>query len=483
MKLFLRIAALVVAILTPPLSAIAPAAAQGHTEQRTPSGLPFAYRYDDTTPFSAVNFGWQDPHHSSVEGKAALYEILERAVPHGRMGEEPLREKLLDIGANVRFSFSPFYVIATIKAPHAAIGKALVSSVISLRYDVPEPLAFEQIIQALKGREADEAGRAEVAGYRTLVSSLVPGHPLLRGFSAGRHTLVAIEDLAAWRARTLDRANVRIVVSGKLTAAEAANHIDAAFAGLPERRPHSIRMPTNADAPPLAGVTIVIERNTPQIVIVMGGIYRRLHASHPEVISLSNACLGDNATGRLRQAIRDNLGATYTASSRMNMLDPAQSLLLLTAAVDPAKGAQSIAAMRQVYAGWRKNGCTEAEVARLVSAARSSRESDTLSPDGANSPVLNALLASRSLADVNAYDTRLSSVTTAEIRETIAAIFPESAALVTVVVAPSAKALREAGIKVDCTVMDHNTDLGSCRRAGRNALEPDGAAPRGGRAN
>jgi zinc protease len=413
---------------------------------KSAGGIAFLYRFDDETPFAAINFGWRDFYAAASKGKAGLPAITGPLVLQGadNAGHNEFVERLKDLGASATLSGGTFQFNGNVRAPANKIGEAMALVATALKSAEPSDKIFRRVIQKASGDEEQTAIRAETIAIRSAMRLVLGDHPVVRAFDPRRFERISQNDFAAWRKVAFDKTRLRVVASGRLSESDAGRAIDAAFGDLPERtEAPMISLPPIASKPK----TVVIEQETTQSAIVLIGAMNVQNGPDAQMAAAANGVLGGGSEGRLWQAVRGRLGASYGASSNFQLIDLDQRLITLGATVANDQVGASLEAMRRIYATWHASGITPAELtsntARLINnVADAFRE-----PTNANGLALGVLLKERPIDDLHGYAEFMRGLTATQMNEFIKARFPHPDQLIAVILAPTA-----TGIAVDCIV-------------------------------
>src|SRR5262245_54974143 len=238
---------------------------------KSPAGLAFYHRYDTITPFAAIGFGMRDIYALTTRGKEGLTSLAGALVMQGAdgAGQTEFIEQLKDLAAGASVSFGSFTTQGAVRAPAATLARATALVAAALKGAEPSDKVLARLKHRAIGGEAQAITRAETIAQRAALRLAVGDHPMVRASDPARFERIAREDLGEWRKRVLDRAKLKIAVSGRIAEDEAARIIDAAFADLPERlEPVAYQWP----AFEVPHATVVIEHDTQQSAIVMLGL-------------------------------------------------------------------------------------------------------------------------------------------------------------------------------------------------------------------
>ncbi len=410
------------------------------TAAKSPAGISFYWRRDETTPFAAVNFGMRDIYALTTPGKEGLMALGGALVMQGPEGTGPNEfiERLKDLTAGASVSIGPFTTMGSVRAPPATLSPAMALLAGALKNAAPSAKVLARLQQRSEGSEAQAVTRAETIAERTAMRLALGDHPITRAQDAGRFSRIAIEDVARWRSLNLDRTRLRIAASGRIDQAEAGRLIDDAFAGLPTGLP-----PQTFVWPPIEvpAATVVIEQETAQSAVLLIGLTSIDGGREVEIGNVANAILGAGADGRLWQAVRAGLGATYGAGSGFQVVAPSRRLVTMRAAIANDQVKASIETLKTAYATWLDRGVTAAELTATTSRFTSDFRSAMDDPSRANGVVISLLLSNRAVDDIYTYEDRLKAMGQDSVNQFITAKFPRPDRLLTVVVTPKAEGL------------------------------------------
>ncbi len=443
-----------IALLAKPLCAADPVIE--FRPAKTPGGMGFHHRFDATTPFAAIHFGFRDLYALTTLGKVGLSSLGGALVMQGAdgAGQTEFIERLRDLSASASVSFGAFTTQGNVRAPAATLPAAMDLLASTLKGAKPSEKVLARLRQQAIGGEAQAAIRAETIAQRATLRLALGDHPFNRALDPGRFDRITVDDIGEWRKRTLDRAKLRIVVSGRVVQDEAGRLIDRAFGDLPERlAPISFTWP-KINVPAL---TVVVEHDTQQSAIIIVGLTSIGSGIDAETGIVANAVLGGSSS-RLWRAVRERLGSTYGASSGFQAIGPGQRLIRLSAAVANDQVKASVEALRSTYGIWREKGITAEELKATTTRVVNDFRSAFDEPARANGMALGMLLANRPLDSLLGYESRMTQLKLDDVNAFIAAKFPTTEQLLTVIVTP-----RADGLGADCTVRALE-EIERCRR-------------------
>ncbi|MCR4521257.1 MULTISPECIES: pitrilysin family protein [Bosea] len=207
-----------------------------------------------------------------------------------------------------------------------------------------------------------QAKNPEVMCRNALYAAAFPGHAYSRPEKGDIDSVSRLEApaLKALRPTLLDRAGLKIVVVGDITAAELAGRLDALFGELPKGE---VR-PRPEQPLPIQGLgqTHVIDLDVPQTVLRFVG--PGLMWDDPDFITASvlNHILGGSAfTSRLFMEVREKRGLAYGVSSSLMPMRESAMLVGGTATRND-RAAQSMQVIREEMLKLAEEGPTEHEV-------------------------------------------------------------------------------------------------------------------------
>ena len=416
--------------------------------RKSPGGIPFYYLHRADDAKALLAFGWRDGYAASAPGMDGLRHIGPDALLLGprSMSEGEMIETLNDLHADADLSSDMVYTSGSVEAPpdKLAAAMALVTSAIV------DPGLREKGLLRLKKQLRDNARASEANGeslaLRVAVAAGLADHPFARGLDAAIYEVITRDDIETWRHNVFARDNLTIAASGALDQAAFGAMIDSAFAALPEK---SQLAPPHWPAIAIRARTIVFEKATPQTIVVMIGATSVRAGPQVSKDNIANMTLGASSGSRLSEAVRARLGAAYGVSSRIMMLQPDQRLLVISTALSPDRALPALAAMRRVYADWRRDGVAENEFAPNRTRYVNQFEAGLERPGGAAKSLIEFAgvgLANDAVELLATLDERVGAYTLADVNGAITRQFPDPP-LLTVIVAPSAD-----GFSADCVI-------------------------------
>lgn len=289
----------------------------------SPGGISAWLVEDYAVPLVAMEFSFAGGAAQDPKGKAGSGALLAALLDEGA-GELPAEafHRALDDHA-IRLSFSAerdeFYGHLQTLARHSDKAFELMALALNTpRFDA-EPLerVRGQLNAVLKRESRDPDSMAAQAWRR----AAWPNHPYARSSRGelGEIESVTRDDLVALRGKMLARDTLKVAAVGAIDAPTLARHLDALFAGLPEKA--ALAPVPQIDVQAL-GRRIVVDFDVPQANIRFGrpGIARRDPDYIPAMVV--NHILGGGAfTSRLWQEVREKRGLTYSVYSSLATAD------------------------------------------------------------------------------------------------------------------------------------------------------------------
>jgi zinc protease len=340
-----------------------PARAATIQEVASPSGIEAWLVEDYTVPIVAMNIAFRGGAAQDPAGKAGLANLLSGLLDEGAgdLDSRAFQAKLEDLSIELSFDASTdafFGSLRTLSINQDEAFELFRLAVTEPRFDV-EPVARirGQITANLRQAESEPN---EIAS-RLWSLALFGDHPYGRPSEGTVESVAALsaDDLKAFRARTMARDNLHIVMVGAIDAAKAGAAIEKMFGGLPA---HADLTPV-ADTEPAAGMTEHATLKVPQTAIRIGG--PGLERDDPDFIPayVANEILGGGTfSSRLYKAVREDRGLAYSVGTGLVPYDHAGAFVAATS-VDAANSGMAVKIMLDEIKRYATEGPTEAEIA------------------------------------------------------------------------------------------------------------------------
>jgi zinc protease len=234
-----------------------------------------------------------------------------------------------------------------------------------LRLSLAEPRFDAEPVERIRGQllavlasDAEDPGKI---ASDTFWHTVFPEHPYGRDPIGTPETLkqITADDLRTFVRQQFTRDRLKIGVVGDITAADLGPALDKLFGGLPAR---GATMTLPAAVPEGAGRVVLVDRDVPQSVILLGqnGIKR----DDPDfyAAALLMQTLGGGFGSRLTREVREKRGLAYSIDADLATYDLG-GLVTGATATQNARVKESIDVIRQVWAEMAAEGPTEAELA------------------------------------------------------------------------------------------------------------------------
>jgi zinc protease len=437
----------------PPAVAQAPAKTTSYaiSDGRTPSGIRLVHMLLKDEKDQAFAMAWRDRLIQITPEKAALMDLGPQLLTVGGAGGlngGVIEEEFKDLGASMSLVRGRVATLGQISAPKEqfeATAKLLRTVLIEPRLT---PITLERGKRFLANNLKADRERAERLA-RDALNTIMVGKsaiaPTVTYAPPSVVTAVTVADVDAWRKAVLARGNLVVVSAGPLPREAAADLVDRTFGDLPERSED--RDPPAFSWGPVFGKTIVIEKQVPQTILLVGGPLNWAAGGaegHSRAIGFS--AFGSGGAGsRLFVAVREKLGAAYGASAGITPILGRQGIFAMQAAVSHDKAAPALAAMREEYRKFRETGVTQIEIdpikRRMIAGLP-----DTMRRAGsAASTIRTGLQNGLPFDAADGQAASINAQTVEGINTLIRERLPET--LATVIVAPSAE-----GLGADCVI-------------------------------
>ena len=247
-----------------------------------------------------------------VNGIAHLFEHMVFKGAGGRSARE-LSEAVEDVGGDLNActdrdgtSFT-----ASLLAEHLPLGLELLSDMVLRPHFAPADLAREKEVVLQELGESRDTPSDII--FDDLWSASYPEQPLGRPILGDETSIAAIgvDDLHAWRADLYRAGSLTLVAAGKVEHEALVALAEARFAGLPE----GVIAP--AEAPVFAGTTRTGGVRADQAHLASAHAAPGLHDEDVYAARLFSDIVGNGASSRLFQAVREERGLAYSVWSSL----------------------------------------------------------------------------------------------------------------------------------------------------------------------
>lgn len=436
-----------------------PAKAQAPVvEGRSPGGIVFHHVVLPDTPLQSVAFGWKDgtalagrlPEWTGSLGTRLMFSGA------GGLREGALVEAWRDQlgGANLSQTMTHTVGIMTVPASKlAAAGDLLRASLVDP--DLPQP-ALERLRKQMA--DSSRQGGASSGGQarRSAVLALFGDTPESRFLTMAPPSIIErVErtDIATWRTAVLVRQGLVVTSAGPADTATLGPAIDRIFSGLPAGP--AAAASRSAAVPAARPLTVAIERAGSQSTVILVGPVIVPPGEARVRLQMGLQVLGSGSNSRLFRVLREKLGATYGASASLQPVAGDLSLIVLEAGISTDRIKPALAALREEYERWRATGIEMRELDTVRTARIAGIRQARTQPANVAAALRDLAVQDLPLGDFDLAEARARDATPATVSAEISARMP--AALVTVVVTPSATA-----IAADCVVRNAE-EVAGCR--------------------
>jgi zinc protease len=329
----------------------------------SPGGVVAWLVEDYAVPLVAMDYSFHGGAAQDPQGKAGAASLLAGMLDEGAgdLDAEAFHRALDDHAIRLSFNAERDDFGGRLQTLSRHTGKAfelLALAVNAPRFDAAPLERVRGQINAMLKRESKEPDAMAAQAWRR---AAWPGHPYSRASRGelGEVDAVTRGDLIALHKKLLARDTLKIAVVGAIDAATLAGHLDAVFAGLPQK---SELTPVPAVEAAGLGQRIVVDFDVPQANIRFGrpGIARR----DPDYISamVVNHILGGGSfTSRLFQEVREKRGLTYSVYSSLTTADSSPSLIGATSTKNERAG-EALAVIEAECVRLASEGPTEDEL-------------------------------------------------------------------------------------------------------------------------
>ncbi len=343
---------LALALLALGLSLAAQPAAVTVERVVSPGGIEAWLVADSTVPVISLNLAFRGGAALDPAGKEGLAEMVSALLDEGagELDSQAFQRRLSDLAITLRFeagldNFGG--TLRTLSENRDAAFELLRLALSEPRFDQEPVERIRSQLLTILARSADDP---DAVAARTWYRAVFPDHPYGRPVGGTQESVKAVarDDLAAFVAARLARANLMIGVAGDITGEDLARLLDKTFGGLPERAAPAAVSETGAQA---RGDVIVVDRDIPQSVVVFGhGGVKRDDPDYYAAYVMNYIIGGGGFTSRLTQEVREQRGLAYSVYSYLQPLEHA-GLVVGGVATANERLAESLEVIR---AEWRR---------------------------------------------------------------------------------------------------------------------------------
>lgn len=344
------------------LAVARPAAAMTIQRVVSPGGIEAWLVEDHSLPIIALSLAFRGGAALDPADKSGLATMVASTIDEGAgpLDSAAFQRRLSELGIDLRFEAGQDDFTGTLRSLTRDRDEAFDL----LRLALTEPRFDEEPIGRLRSQllavlasDAEDPGK--IAGD-TFWQTLFPGHPYGRDPMGTPESLprIARADLQGFARTRFARDRLMLGVVGDITPAELAPALDRIFGSLPATGA-PIALP--AAEPQGAGRIVVVDRDVPQSVILLGqpGIKR----DDPDfyAAALLMQTLGGGFGSRLTREVREKRGLAYSVGADLATYDLV-GLITGSTATQNARAKESIDLIRQIWGEMAETGPTEAEL-------------------------------------------------------------------------------------------------------------------------
>jgi zinc protease len=356
--------------MTVALVSAAPGAAWSAKIERvvTPAGIEVWHVRDNTLPMLSMEFGFVGGAAQDPQDKPGVANLMASLLDEGAgdLDARAFQERLEERAIAISFSAHRDALRGSLKTLTEHREQAIELLRLALLQPRFDADAIERVRAAtLAGIRRRTTNPSDIAGDRWFARAF-PNHPYGR---PARGTLesvaaIAVDDLRAMHRNIVARSNLKIATIGAIDAAQVADLVDRAFAGLPAQ---ASLTPVPDVAPQGAGERDIIDLDVPQTVITFGGV--GLKRSDPDFIPafvLNHILGGGSFSSRLYREVREKRGLAYSVYSYLAPLDRA-GLFMGGVSTRNDRAAESLAIILEEIRRIAEAGPTAEELAKAKS--------------------------------------------------------------------------------------------------------------------
>jgi len=332
----------------------------------SPGGIEAWLVREHSIPMIAINFAFRAGAALDPEGKGGLADMVSSLLDEGagKLDSQAFQTRLEDIAASLRFRAGRDTFRGNLRTLSKYRNDAfhlLRLALASPRFDA-KPVARIRA-QLMVGLKRDAEDPDSIAG-RLWFKTVFPDHPYGRPVDGRIESIQAIttDDLKGFVSRRLARDNLVIGVVGDITADELAVRLDEMFGGLPA---HAASAEVPEATPAAVGLTVVVDRDIPQSVVVFGQqAVKRDHPDYYAAFVMNRVLGGGGFSSRLNIEVREKRGLAYSVYSYLNPLDHV-GLIMGAVATANARVAESLSVIRAEWKRMAEAGVAETELAAV----------------------------------------------------------------------------------------------------------------------
>lgn len=347
------------------IACLAAAGAQAFEIERvtSPGGIEAWLIRDRTAPVLAIQASFPGGSSQDPAGKEGLASLMTGLLDEGAgpYDSQTFKARLEDGSIELSADADRDYLTVGVRSLTDRGGEAIEMLALALAEPHFDAVSLERVRgQTLVQIQRDAENPRSIA-WRTLWSSLFPGHPYARRSQGTLESVKALtrDDMVAFHRATLARDGMKIGVVGDITADELKPLLDRAFGKLPAKATLA-KVPEAAAASP--GTVTVVRRQIPQSVVTFGHFgVKRDDPDYYAAYVVNYILGGGGQSSRLMEEVREKRGLAYGVATTLSTLSRA-GLVLGSSGTENGQIATSLELIRKEWRRMRDEGPTETEL-------------------------------------------------------------------------------------------------------------------------
>ncbi len=331
----------------------------------SPSGIQAWLIEDHSVPVIAIQFAFDAAGSAQDTAKTqGLAQLMSNTMDEGAgdLDAQAFQKQLDDHSITLRFRADRDHFYGSLKTLSRYKDKAFDLTRLALTQPRFDPDALERMVKANQSRIQSARGQGEWMGARLLNDSMYPGHPYRFNSGGTLSTLAALtpKQLRTYHQKALARDNLRIAVTGDISARKLAPLLDTIFKELPAHA-------DLASVPDIAldhdeGSVSLYKQDTPQSFIYAYQSAFKKTDPKDAAYQVLNFVLGSSGFGsRLTKTLREDRGLTYGIYSYFDHKDHSNALIVSTS-TKAESTAEAIQLIRNEWKKLAKKPITEEEL-------------------------------------------------------------------------------------------------------------------------
>ncbi|HYD32900.1 MAG TPA: pitrilysin family protein [Azospirillaceae bacterium] len=330
----------------------------------SPGGIEAWLVQDHKNPIVALNFSFEGGAALDPEGKAGVANLLSTLLDEGagELDSQTFQRQLEDNAIRLGFGAGRDAFTGSL----VTLSENQDEAYRLLRLALSEPRFDDEAIERMRNSVLAgirrDLGNPDYIAQVTFSQTVFPDHPYGRPVRGSLETVPHItrDDLRGFVKERFAKDTLLVAAAGDITPDELGLALDRVFGALPSTAtPFTIP----EVVPKTEGQVLVASRPTAQSVLLLGqpGLKRKDPDWFPAAI-LNYVLGGGTFTSRLMEEVRVKRGLSYGVSSSLQPLDHS-ALLMAGGSTVNVKAAETLAVIKDVWAGIARDGITAEELA------------------------------------------------------------------------------------------------------------------------